>query len=119
MVSQCCAICWQGATKRRWATLLLYLHPAAAGGHTAFSPEAAEDSAAEELQRVCAAAAADPERQAVGGGHAFRLSPGSALLWLNYREGMVDERTRHSGCEVLEGEKWVLNLWVRPAAAAA
>ena len=99
--------------------MLLYLHPAAAGGHTAFSPKAAEHSAAEELQRVCAAAAADPERQAVGGGHAFRLSPGSALLWLNYREGMVDERTRHSGCEALEGEKWVLNLWVRPAAAAA
>ena len=66
-----------------------------------------------------AAAAADPERQAVGGGHAFRLRSGSALLWLNHREGRVDERTRHSGCEVLEGEKWVLNLWVRPTAAAA
>ena len=99
--------------------MLLYLPPAAAGGHTAFSPEATEDSAAEELRRVCAAAAADPERQAVGGGRAFRLRSGDALLWLNHREGRVDERTRHSGCKVLEGEKWVLTLWVGPAAAAA
>ena len=46
-----------------------------------------------------------------------RLRVVAGLLWSNYDAkggGHRDERgARHSGCEVLGGEKWVLNLWLR------
>ena len=39
---------------------------------------------------------------------------GNALVWLNiYKRNQLDGRTLHSGCPVLEGEKWGMNIWLR------
>ena len=58
-------------------------------------------------------------------GVAYSGERGGGLLWSNYvqeqrsqqdigsRPGDLDTRARHSGCEVRDGEKWVLNIWVR------
>ena len=39
---------------------------------------------------------------------------GNALIWLNIdKRNQLDGRTLHSGCPVLEGEKWGMNIWLR------
>ncbi|CRK96752.1 CLUMA_CG010007, isoform A [Clunio marinus] len=41
---------------------------------------------------------------------------GSAAFWYNLKEnGQGDYRTRHAGCPVLIGSKWVANKWIREA----
>ncbi|XP_042903803.1 prolyl 4-hydroxylase subunit alpha-1-like isoform X2 [Parasteatoda tepidariorum] len=38
---------------------------------------------------------------------------GSAAFWYNvYKDGSVDENTRHAACPVLAGSKWVANKWI-------
>ncbi|CAF1034857.1 unnamed protein product, partial [Rotaria sordida] len=44
-----------------------------------------------------------------------RVAPekGSAIFWYNlYTSGAGDYRTRHAGCPVLIGNKWVANKWI-------
>eukprot|EP00501_MAST-03F_sp_TOSAG23-6_P002450 GSMAST32.ASY1.ANO1.2559.1 assembled CDS len=42
-----------------------------------------------------------------------RPKKGSALLFYNQLpNGKLDERSLHSGCPVLKGEKWASNMWV-------
>lgn len=56
-----------------------------------------------------------------GGGTAFPylkllIAPrkGSAILWFNLKtSGEGDVYTRHAGCPVLLGSKWVANKWIR------
>ncbi|ALC47624.1 PH4alphaMP, partial [Drosophila busckii] len=56
-----------------------------------------------------------------GGGTAFPFLPllvkperGSLLLWYNlHTSGDPDYRTRHAGCPVLQGSKWIANVWIR------
>ncbi|XP_017964976.1 prolyl 4-hydroxylase subunit alpha-2 isoform X1 [Drosophila navojoa] len=56
-----------------------------------------------------------------GGATAFPFLPllvkpeqGSLLLWYNlHRSGDADYRTKHAGCPVLQGSKWIANAWVR------
>jgi len=39
---------------------------------------------------------------------------GGAVVWYNLDEaGREDPRTLHSGCPVIEGEKWGMNIWLR------
>ncbi|XP_077968334.1 prolyl 4-hydroxylase subunit alpha-2-like [Styela clava] len=39
---------------------------------------------------------------------------GSALFWHNLdKSGSLDNRTKHSACHVLVGNKWVANKWIR------
>ena len=38
----------------------------------------------------------------------------AAAFWYNMnRAGIYDTRTKHAGCPVLLGEKWVANKWIR------
>ncbi|XP_045211382.2 prolyl 4-hydroxylase subunit alpha-2-like isoform X2 [Mercenaria mercenaria] len=42
------------------------------------------------------------------------VEKGAAVFWYNIRRnGEIDERTRHAGCPVLIGSKWVANKWIR------
>ncbi|XP_067650758.1 prolyl 4-hydroxylase subunit alpha-3-like isoform X1 [Haliotis asinina] len=43
----------------------------------------------------------------------------AALFWYNFlRDGSPDPRTRHGGCPVLYGHKWVANKWIREVSGA-
>ncbi|KAH8362858.1 hypothetical protein KR084_001982 [Drosophila pseudotakahashii] len=56
-----------------------------------------------------------------GGGTAFPFLPllvtpemGSLLFWYNlHPSGDQDYRTKHAACPVLQGSKWIANVWVR------
>jgi tetratricopeptide (TPR) repeat protein len=129
------------ATTRRWITMLLYLsdHDShdTVGGHTVFGTQVGNSDG--DLRAVCGRAlqqtrsgiaASSPsgplwpveDGQSIVG-VAYKGERGGGLLWSNYvqgvqsgvdpRQGELDNRARHSGCEVVEGEKWVLNIWVR------
>ena len=128
-------------TTRRWVTLLLYLSDhvshATVGGHTVFGTQAGSSDA--DLRMVCGHALQQSKDSTAGGSHsgpitsvedgesiigvAYKGERGGGLLWSNYaqgtqsgvgpRPGDLDDRARHSGCKVVEGEKWVLNIWVR------
>eukprot|EP00469_Lotharella_globosa_P009946 CAMPEP_0167772666 /NCGR_PEP_ID=MMETSP0111_2-20121227/975_1 /TAXON_ID=91324 /ORGANISM="Lotharella globosa, Strain CCCM811" /LENGTH=183 /DNA_ID=CAMNT_0007662185 /DNA_START=57 /DNA_END=605 /DNA_ORIENTATION=+ len=80
-----------GGNKYRFATLLIYLNNGTspgAGGGTGF-PKAF-------------------------GGKGLKVRPprGSAVLFYSMMEdGNCDEYSEHTGMHVLEGEKWVANLW--------
>jgi len=81
-----------GSNKYRFSTLLMYLNNATspkAGGGTGF-PKAF-------------------------GGKGLKVRPprGSGLLFYSMLEdGNCDEYSEHTGLHVLEGEKWVANLWI-------
>ncbi|EDW84461.1 uncharacterized protein Dwil_GK13125 [Drosophila willistoni] len=56
-----------------------------------------------------------------GGGTAFPFLPllvtperGSLVFWYNlHRSGDQDYRTKHAACPVLQGSKWIANVWIR------
>ncbi|KAH8267691.1 hypothetical protein KR026_003421 [Drosophila bipectinata] len=56
-----------------------------------------------------------------GGGTAFPFLPllvtpekGSLLFWYNlHASGDQDYRTKHAACPVLQGSKWIANVWIR------
>ena len=61
------------------------MHPPSAGGATAF----------------------------VGCNVSVILNKGDVLFWYNMLpNGDFDYRTRHAGCPVLDGEKWISNSWI-------
>ena len=73
-------------TGNRIATLMVYLSDVQHGGKTAF---------------LIPGIAVSPLK-------------GSALFWYNlHLSGEPDPNTRHAGCPVLAGVKWVLNQWFR------
>ncbi|XP_073705985.1 prolyl 4-hydroxylase subunit alpha-1-like [Garra rufa] len=46
-------------------------------------------------------------------GVAVQPKKGSAVFWYNlHRNGQVDSDTKHAGCPVLRGNKWVANKWI-------
>ena len=62
------------------------------------------------------------EEEPVGGATAF-IAPhkevtlwpqeGSAAFWFNLdKKGFRDRRTKHGGCPVLGGSKWIVNKWI-------
>lgn len=97
----------------RYITILFFLNNVTEGGETAFP-------------------VADREELFVGQNYSTNLSKhcnraslvvkpvkGSALLWYNNvldeesgKMGEVDMLTLHGGCDVIEGEKWIANLWL-------
>lgn len=100
-------------TLSRYITILFFLNNVTEGGETAFP-------------------VADREELFVGKNYSTNLSrncnrgslvvkpvKGSALLWYNNvldeesgKMGEVDMLTLHGGCDVIEGEKWIANLWL-------
>ncbi|XP_026099428.1 prolyl 4-hydroxylase subunit alpha-1-like, partial [Carassius auratus] len=46
-------------------------------------------------------------------GVVLKPKKGSAVFWFNLRKnGNVDLNTKHAGCPVLRGNKWVANKWI-------
>uniref|UniRef100_A0A673MQD1 Zgc:152670 n=2 Tax=Sinocyclocheilus rhinocerous TaxID=307959 RepID=A0A673MQD1_9TELE len=46
-------------------------------------------------------------------GVALKPKKGSAVFWYNlHKNGNVDLNTKHAGCPVLRGNKWVANKWI-------
>ena len=70
----------------RIVTLMIYLSPVEAGGHTIFPKP----------------------------GISVRPEVGSVLYWFNIgAQNNFDSRTRHMGCPVLYGNKWIANKWIK------
>lgn len=92
----------------RGLTLLLYLNTPEAGGATNFpSAGAADWRPAAQAGRPCSSGVTVPARE------------GTAVLFYNYlprhngTHMWPDMHATHAGCDVLAGEKWLLNFWVR------
>ncbi|XP_063969551.1 prolyl 4-hydroxylase subunit alpha-1-like [Lytechinus pictus] len=50
----------------------------------------------------------------IDAGAKIKPGKGSAIFWYNlFRNGRVDERTKHGSCPVISGSKWVANIWMR------
>jgi prolyl 4-hydroxylase len=43
----------------------------------------------------------------------FTPKTGMAVVWQNMVKGVVTEDALHEGCEVIEGKKYIITLWVR------
>ena len=97
----------------RYITILFFLNNVTEGGETAFPVADREELFAEKnyssnLSRNCEKASL-----------VVKPVKGSALFWYNNvldeesgKMGEVDMLTLHGGCDVIEGEKWIANLWI-------
>ena len=97
----------------RYITILFFLNNVTEGGETAFPVADREELFAEKnystnLSRNCNRASL-----------VVKPVKGSALLWYNNvldeesgKMGEVDMLTLHGGCDVIQGEKWIANLWI-------
>jgi len=75
---------WGG---NRIATVMMYLSDVEYGGKTVFT---------------------DTHKGAV-----FTPEKGAVIHWYNLlRNGRTDRKTRHAGCPVVFGQKWIANLWI-------
>lgn len=71
----------------RIATMLMYLSDVERGGETVFTN--------------------------TGPGVVLTPKKGAGVLWYNLkRNGDSDDATKHAGCPIILGEKWVANLWI-------
>jgi len=70
----------------RIATFMIYLEDVGAGGSTVFPLTGVQ----------------------------VKPKKGMAVFWWNLkRDGLGDPLTRHAGCSVLYGNKWIANKWIR------
>jgi prolyl 4-hydroxylase len=78
--------CLPGEANQRVMTVICYLNDGYQGGTTEFPVAGIE----------------------------FRGEPGDALIFRNtLADGNADERSRHAGLPVTEGEKWIATRWIR------
>lgn len=70
----------------RLITVMLYLSSVEVGGHTVFPQP----------------------------GIAIKPTAGSLIFWFNQgAQNNYDSRTRHYGCPILYGNKWIANKWIK------
>jgi len=107
---------YYGNGGNRMITLLVYLNDVEEGGYTSF-PGANPDynklpmSEKDNLgQSVCTNSSMK----------ALNVGPkkGNAVIFYNLEEkghmqGILDPATHHMGCDVVKGEKWIINHWIR------
>ena len=97
----------------RYITVLLYLNNVTEGGETAFPVADDEEKLKSKnystnLSRSCKKAS-----------HIIKPVKGNAIFWYNHaiddqtgKIGEMEKLSLHGGCDVLEGEKWIANLWI-------
>jgi len=102
----------------RFATVLIYLNNPKIGGETAFPLAGNESYSAEAWEKgegwKCNLAQNCHKSNLV-----VKPEKGKAILWYNHFLdektgwlGMLDPLAQHGGCDVIEGTKWVANLWL-------
>lgn len=92
--------------RRKWnrpASFFAVLEDGCEGGETWFPNVTA---AAEQRHGM-----GDLWREHDEGGLAFKPVAGNALFWVNMKDGVGDERTRHAGLPVKGGMKTAMNIW--------
>jgi len=113
----------------RYATLLVFLNDVVEGGHTSFplANNATLKADPSMIPRETHHYSNLTETQCKPG-MSVKPSKGDAVLWYNYVHekstrsrvlsgsfgvpDTVDEFSLHGGCDVLQGEKWAINLWL-------
>ena len=89
----------------RVATVLLYLEDTEEGGETAFPDSDWIEPESEYAQQKFSKCAEN--------GVAFKPKRGDGLLFFSITpEGDIDQRSMHSGCPVVKGEKWTMTKWI-------
>jgi len=89
----------------RVATVLLYLEDTEEGGETAFPDSDWIEPESEYARQKFSKCAEN--------GVAFKPKRGDGLLFFSITpEGDIDQRSMHSGCPVVKGEKWTMTKWI-------
>lgn len=113
----------------RYATLLVFLNDVTEGGHTTF-PYAFNSTLHENPSLIPRESHRYTNLTATKCKPGLSVKPqkGHAVLWYNYKHfsskkskvlpgsfgvpDALDEFSLHGGCDVLQGEKWAINLWL-------
>ncbi len=113
----------------RYATILVFLNDVPKGGHTTF-PLAFNQTLLADSSLIPAETHrfSNLTKTECRPGLSIKPTKGDAILWYNYyhaeskksavlngKYGIpdgVDPYSLHGGCDVLEGEKWAINLWL-------
>eukprot|EP01116_Phalansterium_solitarium_P021799 TRINITY_DN6940_c0_g1_i1.p1 TRINITY_DN6940_c0_g1~~TRINITY_DN6940_c0_g1_i1.p1 ORF type:complete len:408 (-),score=139.30 TRINITY_DN6940_c0_g1_i1:226-1362(-) len=96
------------AGQQRLVTVFYYLNTPEEGGETVF-PKGGPTGYSEKERMDFT----DCKRGVI-----IKPTRGSAVLWYNlladgHMEGALDDMTLHGGCNVIRGEKWGANKWIR------
>lgn len=97
----------------RYITILIFLNNVTKGGETAFPVADHEEllqaqNFSKDLSKNCEKASL-----------VVKPVKGNALFWYNNvldektgKMGEADKLSLHGGCDVIDGEKWVANMWI-------
>jgi len=102
----------------RLATVLLYLNEPEKGGETAF-PLADNETFSTEAWEKGEGWKCNLAQNCHKSNLVVKPEKGKAIMWYNHFLdkntgwlGELDQVSQHGGCDVLEGTKWVANLWL-------
>jgi len=102
----------------RLATVLLYLNEPEKGGETAF-PLADNETFSTEAWEKGEGWKCNLAQNCHKSNVVVKPEKGKAIMWYNHFLdkntdwlGELDQLSQHGGCDVLEGTKWVANLWL-------
>jgi len=102
----------------RLATVLLYLNEPEKGGETAF-PLADNETFSTEAWEKGEGWKCNLAQNCHKSNLVVKPEKGKAIMWYNHFLdkntgwlGELDQLSQHGGCDVLEGTKWVANLWL-------
>ncbi|KAL9950834.1 hypothetical protein ACROYT_G043398 [Oculina patagonica] len=100
------------------ATVLLYLNEPEKGGETAF-PVAGNETFSQEAWEKEDGWKCNLAQNCHKSNLVVKPEKGKAIMWYNHLLdkntgwlGELNQLSQHGGCDVLEGTKWVANLWL-------